>query len=652
MRHPRPDRRTAVMSALAASLLGGAATAGETPLTEQGAIHHEGQWFRDLDHDGQVSPYEDWRLPVEVRARDLLGRMTLAEKVGVMLHGTFPASGPFGMLGYGPAYDLAAAEKLILGAGVTSAITRLAVPPADFAAQNNALQAIAARGRLGIPLTISTDPRHHFKATAGASNAAVGFSQWPETLGLAAIDDVGLVRRFGEIVRQEYRAVSINMALSPQADLATSPMWPRIDGTFGEDPARVRAMVGAYVEGLQGGRSGLKPSGAAAVVKHWVGYGASEEGFDGHNFYGRYSAFPGGAFDAHVDAFRDALAFKVSGVMPTYNILRGVKVNGQPVEQVGAGFSRLLLTDLLRGTHRFDGVILSDWAISKDCNTACRTGQPPQQPADIAMSWGVEDLPAVERIALGVNAGLDQFGGENDPTLLPQAVREGRISPARIDQSVLRILKQKFELGLFEHPFVDADLAAKVVGSSPFRDAGLQAQRQSLVRLKRGSGPAMRRGDKVLLLGMKDAALVRRGLTVAADPAQASVALVRLSAPFQRLHPTFFFGSRQHEGDLDFKPDHPDLMALKALPKGLRIIVVAHLDRPAVLTDIEALATDLVLEFGTSDDAILDVLTGDAACRGRTPFSLPKSMEHVRKRKWDRPGDDRDPLHPMGFSAT
>ena len=461
-----------------------------------------------------------------------------------------------------------------------------------------------------------------------------------------------LVRRFGEIVRQEYRAVGITMALSPQADLATSPMWPRIDGTFGEDPVRVRAMVGAYVEGLQGGRSGLTPTGVAAVVKHWVGYGASEDGFDGHNHYGRYSTFPGGAFDAHVDAFRDALAFRVSGVMPTYNILRGVTVDGRPVEQVGAGFSRRLLTDLLRGTHGFDGVILSDWAISKDCNTACRTGQPPQQPADIAMSWGVEDLPAVARIALGVNAGLDQFGGENDPSLLLQALRERRISQARIDQSVLRILKQKFELGLFEHPFVDADEAARIVGSPPFRSAGEQAQRQSLVRLKLGPGPALRPGDRVLLRGLPDAALVSRGVTVVSDPAQATVALVRLSAPFQRLHPTYFFGSRQHEGDLDFKPEDPDLMALKALPPGLRLIVVAHLDRPAVLTEIEALATDLVLDFGASDAAILDVLSGQAACRGRTPFSLPRSMDHVRRRHWDRPSDDRDPLHPMGYSAS
>ncbi|MEY2882638.1 MAG: hypothetical protein RL490_362 [Pseudomonadota bacterium] len=638
------NRRTVLLAAATAAVSEDTVHATEPP-----KIKHEGHWFRDLDHDGRVSSYEDWRLPVDVRAQDLLSRMTMAEKAGLMMHGTLPATGPFGMLGYGPDYDLAAAERLILGASVTSAITRLAVPPAVFAAQHNALQAIAARGRLGIPLTISTDPRHHFRTMAGASEAGAGFSQWPETLGLAAIDDIDLIRRFGDIVRTEYRAVGLHMALSPQADLATSPMWPRIDGTFGEDPVRVRRMVGAFVEGLQGGRSGLAVGGVAAVVKHWVGYGASEDGFDGHNFYGRYSAFPGGAFDVHVDAFRDALAFKVASVMPTYNILRDAKVRGQPVEPVGAGFSRRLLTELLRETCGFEGVVLSDWAITKDCNAACRTGQPPQTPADIAMSWGVEDLPATERFALGVNAGLDQFGGENDPEPLLRAIAEGQITAERIDQSVLRILKQKLALGLFEQPFVDADKAASIVGSQPFREAGQQAQRRSLVVLKGKPGAVLRQDDKVFVHGMAPAALADAGFATTPEPALATVALFRISAPFQRLHPTFFFGSRQHEGDLDFKADHPDLLALRQLPPGLRTVIIVHLDRPAVLAEFASRADSMVIEFGAGDDAVIDVLTGKAACAGVLPFNLPRSMAAVRQRRWDVPNDDPAPLFPINF---
>ena len=112
---------------------------------------------------------------------------------------------------------------------------------------------LAAGTRLGIPVTISTDPRHHFEHLTGASSTARGFSQWPEMVGLAAIGSADLVREFGEVVRREYRAAGLHMALSPQADLASEPRWSRISGTFGEDPKLARRLVNAYVLGVQGG---------------------------------------------------------------------------------------------------------------------------------------------------------------------------------------------------------------------------------------------------------------------------------------------------------------------------------------------------------------------------------------------------------------
>jgi len=342
----------------------------------------------------------------------------------------------------------------------------------------------------------------------------------------------------------------------------TSPMWPRIEGSFGEDPGLVRALTGAYVEGLQGGRSGLTAGGVSTVVKHWVGYGATEDGFDGHNSYGRYSAFPGGAFQDHVDAFLDAFEFKVAGVMPTYNILKGVEVNGQPVEPVGAGFSRLLLTDLLRGNCGFDGVVISDWAISKDANQACLTGDPPQQPKDIAMSWGVEHLSPVERVAMGVNAGLDQFGGEDDPALLLAAVEQGLISLERIDQSALRVLTQTFELGLFDQPFVDPEVADRLVGSDAFREAGLAAQRQALVPLK---SDQLRPDDTVIVHGMEDGALTARGMATTTDPSMATAALIRLSTPLRPCIPpsSSAAGSMRGSG-LQGRPSRPGLPAQPA----------------------------------------------------------------------------------------
>ena len=235
----------------------------------------DGTTFRDLDHDGVLSPFEDHRLPAEVRAHDLLTRMTLAEKAGVMMHGTARSNGRLGVMGVGSRYDLDANDQLIGQAGINHLITRLDAAPAEFAAQNNALQEIAAATRLGIPVTISTDPRHHFQHVTGASSRAKGFSQWPETTGLAAIGSTEVVERFGRIACSEYRAVGIHMALSPQADLATEPRWSRISGTFGEDPAVARRLVNAYVKGMQGSTAGVQGAGVACVVKHWVGYGAA-----------------------------------------------------------------------------------------------------------------------------------------------------------------------------------------------------------------------------------------------------------------------------------------------------------------------------------------------------------------------------------------
>jgi beta-glucosidase len=613
-------------------------------------IETDGLRFRDLDHDGRVAPYEDWRRTPAERTDDLLGRLTLEEKVGLMLHGTAAAvGGELAHIGVGTGYDLDAASDLVLGAGVSSVITRLRLPPRELAEQNNALQALAARGRLGIPVTISTDPRNHVSSMLGASVDSSGFSQWPGTLGLGAIGDVGLVRRFGDVVRQEYRAVGIHTALSPQADLATEPRWPRIDGTFGADPGRVRALVGAFVEGLQCGTGGLTTTSVAAVVKHWVGYGASRDGFDGHNYYGRFSAFPDDSFDDHVAAFLDAFAVGVAGVMPTYNILEGVTFDGAPLEAVGGGFSAQLLTGLLRGVHGFAGLIVSDWAITRDSSETCRTGVPPQTPSDIAMPWGVEHLPRVDRVAKGVNAGLDQIGGENDPGPLLQAVRDGLVATARIDESVRRVLVQKFELGLFDAPFVDVDQAAEIVGCDEFRHEAERAQRRSVTVLH---GPpqavVIRLADRVYLHGYEPDAFVEAGVTVVGSLGEATVAVVRLATPFEVLHPGFFFGRMQHEGDLDFKDGDAGLEALRTISSRVPTVVVVHMDRPAILANVVDEAKVLIAAFGVADGALVAALLDPSLADGRLPFDLPSSMASVLRRA---AGEAAEPVHQIFHRA-
>lgn len=609
----------------------------------------DGLRFRDLDRSGGLTPYEDWRLADESRAADLAARMTLAEKVGTLLHGTLPTGAVIDRPGAATsAYDLAALRTLVIDRHITSAITRLQVSPRQMAEQNNAAQTVAEAGRLGIPLTISTDPRHHFQAMYGVSSSAEGWSQWPEPLGLGALQDPSLVRRFASIAGREYRATGLHMALSPQADLFTEPRWPRGTGTFGSDPGRVSALAGAYVAGFQGRDRGTTRDGVLAVVKHWVAYGATPSGWDGHNYYGRNAKVDEASFALHVRAFEGAFRAGVAGVMPTYSIVQGASVAGAPLEPVGAGFSRQMLTALLRERHGFRGFVLSDWAITGDCSERCRDPKSPHTFADIAMPWGVEQLSRAERFAKGLAAGIDQFGGVDDPQSLLQAAQRGLVSAARIDESVRRMLATKFRLGLFENPYVDPVAAEATVGAPALQREALAAQAASQVLLKDAGVLPLRAGQRVWLRGIAPAAARARGLVVVEQPAQAEVAVIRLATPFETPHPNHFFGSRQNEGRLDFRPGDADYDALIQLPAAVKVIAAPFLDRPAVLGPVAARSDVVLANFGVSDDALLDVVTGRATARGRLPFELPSSMAAVEAQDPARPDDSRAPLFPVG----
>jgi len=640
-------------SILAALAWGAAATAQVQPVLGTRSapiVVQDGLRFRDLDRNGRLDPYEDWRLSPERRADDLVGRMTLREKAGSMMHGSLPGLDPGPGAATGAStdgYDLPAVERLVAGDAVTSFITRLAVPPVRLAEQNNAVQAIAERGRLGIPLTVSTDPRHHFQFVPGASVVAGGFTQWPETLGFAALRDPARVRRFAEVARAEYRAVGIHQALSPQADLATEPRWSRMTGTFGADPALARDMVGAYVAGFQGGPHGLAPDGVLAVVKHWVGYGAEPDGLDGHNRYGRVARIGDAALARHIVPFLGAFDAGVAGVMPTYVILSDVTVDGRRIEPVGAGFSRELLTGLLRGRYGYKGIILSDWAITNDCDAGCRDPQAPQRVSSIAMPWGVERLARADRFVKGVEAGLDQFGGVTETDLLVRAVHDGRLLEARLAESARRVLVPKFRMGLFENPYVDAARAAAVVGAAAGEAARTQAEAQVLLRNAHGLLP-LRAGARVFLRGVAPAAARAYGLVPVDDPAAAEVALIRTQTPFETLHPNHFFGSRQHEGRLDFRAGDPDFEGVKRAAAHVPVVLSIILDRPAVLTALQGETSAILANFGAGDAAVLDVVTGRAVARGRLPFELPSSMAAVVAQDPALPDDSRAPLYPFG----
>ncbi len=273
------------------------------------------------------------------------------------------------------------------------------------------------------------------------------------------------------------------------------------------------------------------------------------------------------------------------------------------------------------------------------------------QPSDVSMAWGVEDLTLSARFSKGINAGLDQFGGEDDPAPLLQAVADGSLSEERIDESARRVLEQKFALGLFEHPYVDEDAAAELVGSVALADEGLSAQRRSLVFLKNPERRALNEQDRIFLHSLSGDAFAAAGLAVVDDLGLATVAVVKLHSPSQLLHAGFFFGARQKEGDLDFKEEDEAYLALERISDQVPTIVVVEMDRPPILTNIEDKAQVLVAAFGVSDQALVAVLTDQSQAAGRLPYTLASSMDGVLGQSPDRPSDDPSPLYRMGHVA-
>ena len=629
-------------------------------------LTEDGYRFKDLNRDGTLNPYEDWRLDSATRAGDLLTRMSLAQKAGLMMHGTLS-------LNSAGRIDFDAMSSVLNNNYVNTFITRMSGDPAHIAADNNSLQQNVEAIGLGIPVTISTDPRNHFTNDPNATSAGA-FSQWPELLGFAALQDEQLVREFGDIARQEYRAVGIHEALSPQADLATEPRWGRISGTFGESNTVAKDLVGAYVEGFQQGSNGLNDQSVITVVKHFAGGGPQLNGLDPHNAYGKDQVYPGDNFAYHLVPFEGAFEAKVASVMPYYGKPVGLSYDGKAIEEVGFGFNKQILTDLLRGHFAFTGVVLSDWGIVNDCVDKCVSGLSDAEVAagvspwsiSFGMSWGVESMTVAERYAKAIDAGVDQFGGVDEPAYLLTAIDSGLVTETQINASVLRILKQKFDLGLFENPYVDEAAAVKLVGNSEFQAKGLKAQSESHILLKNSNSLLPLSAEtiassykKVYLYNVNPTVAAQYGFTVVSDPAEADLAILRVSTPYES-DPHYPFGT-VHFGQLGFADgssliqdtDHAgvytgsaDYAAIKAAKAaGIPVIASIYLDRPAILTDVIGDIDALLANFGALDTAFFDVLTGASAPKGKLPFELPSSWSAVLAQDEDVPHDSANPLY-------
>jgi beta-glucosidase len=559
--------------------------------------------------------------------------MTVEEKAGLMFHPPIAVPDD-GTLAEEPTpFAPEPTSELVVGRGINTFNVFQLPGPREVATWHNRLQQLAAETRLGIPVTISSDPRHSF-ATGAATFAGAGLSQWPEPIGLAAARDDELTRRFGDIARQEYLALGLRVALHPMADLATEPRWARIAGTFGEDAELAARMVRAYVSGFQGDELGA--TSVACMTKHFPGGGPQADGEDPHFGYGKEQVYPGGNLEYHLEPFEAAFAAATAQVMPYYGMPVGTRL-----EPVGFGFNRDVVTGLLRERFGFDGVVCTDWGLLTDWVVDGEV-------TFAACCWGVEELSVPDRMVKALDAGVDQFGGERCVDVLLGLVAGGRVSDERLDASARRILRDKFRLGLFDDPCLDVDRSVAVVGNEEFRRAGEEAQRRSIVVLTNARGLLPVSGRPRLYVEGVDPSAAAPYAEVVPAPNDAELAVVRVQAPFDP-RPGFleqFF----HAGRLHFTDE--ELAPLLALCDRVPTIVDIHLDRPAVVPELAERAAALVATFGASDAALLDVVFGRFPPTARLPFELPSSTDALERQLPDVPFDSEDPLFPFGHGLS
>ncbi|HEY5750010.1 MAG TPA: glycoside hydrolase family 3 N-terminal domain-containing protein, partial [Chryseolinea sp.] len=485
----------------------GGKTLGYSASSDVNLLTVDGLAFKDLNKNGTLDKYEDWRLPVDDRAKDLASQMSVEQIAGLMLysrHQSIPAGSrgfmagtyngkPFEESGM-KASDLSHQQKQFLTKDHLRHVLITRVESPEAAAQwNNNVQAWVEGLGLGIPANTSSDPRHGTIANAEFNAGAGGqISMWPTSLGMSATFDPELIRNFGSIAAKEYRALGIATALSPQVDLATDPRWNRFSGTFGEDPALATDMARAYVDGFQTSTGekeiadGWGYESVNAMVKHWPGGGSGEAGRDAHYGFGKYAVYPGNNFETHLLPFTEG-AFKLQGktgmasaVMPYYTV--SWNQDTKNMENVGNSYNSYIVNDLLRTKYNYDGVVCTDWLITGD-----------ETAIDVFISgkpWGVERLTVGERHYKVVMAGVDQFGGNNEKGPVIEAYNMGvkehgeEFMRARFEQSAVRLVKNIFRLGLFENPYLNPQESKSIVGKADFMRAGYEAQLKSIVMVK------------------------------------------------------------------------------------------------------------------------------------------------------------------------
>lgn len=690
-------------------------------------ISINGLAFKDLNRNGKLDIYEDWRLPADTRAKDLASRMSVAQIAGLMLYSAHQAI-PSVPKGFGAgtyngkpiqesganAWDVSDQQKAFLLKDNVRHVLVTRVQSAEVAAKwNNAVQSLIEGEGLGIPANNSSDPRNGVVASTEYNAGAGGsISMWPEELGLAATFSPSLVENFGHTAAKEYRALGITTALSPQVDLATEPRWSRVHGTFGEDPLLSADMSRAYIDGFQTSlgsdeiKNGWGYASVNAMVKHWPGGGPEEGGRDAHFAYGKFAVYPGNNLPAHLRPFTEG-AFRLNGktrsasaLMPYYTISYGRDIANR--ENVGNGYSKYLITDLLRRQYHYDGVVCTDWLVTAD------EGKSPDVFA--GKSWGVEKLSVAERHYKVLMAGVDQFGGNNDAGPVLEAYQMGvkehgePFMRRRFEQSAVRLLRNIFQVGLFENPYVDPAVSSKTVGRSDYMKAGFDAQLKSVVLVKNKGSVLPIAKTKTVYIPKQftpgargwfgdvtpekldypvNRELVKKYFNVTDDPAMADIAIVFARGPI--LNVGYDKEDRSKGGNgyipisLQYGPYTADLarkqsmaagdpvvdpaitnrsyygkrvtaanykelqtiLDTKAAMKGKPVIVSLSLANPVVVAEFEKDIEGLIINFGVQDQALLEIIAGKAEPSGLLPVQMPADMKTVETQLEDLPHDMR-----------
>ncbi len=435
--------------------------------------------FKDMNGNGELDAWEDWRLDAKERAADIAEDMSIEQIAGLMLVSSHERS---------PADGLTDPQKTYLEeSNLRNVLNAAGSDVDDTVPWVNQMQAyvetLASEGTPYVPVNFSSDPRS--TAGSGGYNAeGADISRWPSSLGLAATFDVEHTKKFAEMSSAEYRALGIATALSPQIDLSTEPRWLRVAGTFGEDAAQNTELAAAYVDGYQGseGEDVWGPESVNAMIKHWAGDGPGEGGRESHTEAGKYGVYPGGNLAEHTEAFLGSL--DSAAVMTAYSI--ALDADGQPLfdDRTGTAYDSGRMA-ILREENGYDGVVVTDWGVMTGAT---------DPDAFIAMAWGAEDLTPAERYVKVLGTGHDMFGGVNDATFILEAAElwqaefeagEQEVdAETRFRESAARILTLMFNPGLYENAFVDPELSKEILASDDKVEAGYAAQLDSVVMLK------------------------------------------------------------------------------------------------------------------------------------------------------------------------